>query len=299
MHYGAIAGSEPIVGLLLHHGAIIGRRDNRGNTPFHYAAQSGDVILVRQLARFGANASARGENGNTPLHLAAARGDIDMVADLIRLRSDPTVRNNQGETAFQLAHRLGHRAISSAEKLTNFVALSLGDKLSPLMNAVTKGDGGLARLLLEKGADADELLPEGKRPLHVAVEQQNNSIVAILIDGGARLESKDDKGQTPLHLAAASGNKAIVRFLLAKGADRSCKDKEGKRPADLAKKERPLSSGRSVGFLISISFKASFILSPSVCWCAVPSLDVPQHSTGLHQWVANSTCADRMTAFLS
>ena len=233
---------------LLQSGAAIGRRDIKGNTPLHYAAQSGDLLLVRQLVRFGANTSARGEGGNTPLHLAAAAGDLDLVAELIKFRANPTLRNNSGETAFQLAHRLGHRAISSAERLSKFVALSLGEKESPLMNAVRHGDTALLRQLLENGAAVDELLPEGKRPLHVAVKKENNAVVAILVDGGASLDLTDDKGLTPLHLAAWQGNKAIVRFLLAKGAKRALKDKSGKRPADLAKEKGHTTVAALLGF---------------------------------------------------
>ncbi len=248
LHLAAMAGSEPVASALLWAGAVVDRRDGQGNTPLHYGASSGDLVLIRQLVRHGANVSVRGKDGHTPLHLAAANGDIDMFADLIRLRADPKVKNDNGETPFQLAKRLGHKAISSGKRITDIMALSLIKDHSPFYRAVTNNDTALVRLLLSKGADANEKLEGNSRPLHFAVKSRNRAMVVFLIEGGARLDLLDDKGMAPLHYAASAGNESLVRILLAKGADRTVITSKGLRPADLAKQNGHSAVAALLGF---------------------------------------------------
>lgn len=73
----AAAGHEPIVELLLKHGADPNIREQGSYTPLHAAAQNGDEDMIRTLLYGGADLLARSDDGKTPLDLALQEGHTE------------------------------------------------------------------------------------------------------------------------------------------------------------------------------------------------------------------------------
>jgi len=98
--------------------------------------------------------------------------------------------------------------------LLSFNSARAGD----LQLAIEKGDLEIVKKhldedvgLLNKGDD------EGKTPLHHAIEMEETGIAKYLIERGADINKADDEEESPLHYAASSGNLEIVNLLLEKG----------------------------------------------------------------------------------
>lgn len=96
--------------------------------------------------------------------------------------------------------------------------------------AAWKGYEGLARLLLDKGFDANlRTTFQGKTALHFAALKGHEAIIRLLLDKGAKADIQDiSYGISPLHIAALEGHEAVVRLLLDRGADVSIGDHAGR-----------------------------------------------------------------------
>jgi ankyrin repeat protein len=90
----------------------------------------------------------------------------------------------------------------------------------------------LAALLLRKGAHANTRNQYGVTPLMSACVNDNLGMVKMLVQhlGGQGLDDGDDDGWTALHYAAYWGLEEILRCLLLAGADPSITDNEGRTP---------------------------------------------------------------------
>lgn len=78
----------------------------------------------------------------------------------------------------------------------------------------------IAQLLIEKGADINNISKGGGSVLGYASEYNLIDVVKLLISKGAEIDArKNNLANTPLMYAANSGNEAIVDLLLAAGAD--------------------------------------------------------------------------------
>lgn len=94
--------------------------------------------------------------------------------------------------------------------------------------AAEEGKLDMVRLLLDKGADINEIgieHPTDPRfkedmgsALHRAVEGEHEEVVEFLLDQGADANLKDVMGRTPLALAEAKRNGRIMGFLKERGA---------------------------------------------------------------------------------
>jgi ankyrin repeat protein len=96
-----------------------------------------------------------------------------------------------------------------------------GDGMTGLHWAAERGDVGIARVLLDAGADLEPTTRLGAyRPLHLAARGGHAAVVDLLLATGAEASPRTETGSaTPLHFAAASGSDAAVRALLTHGAE--------------------------------------------------------------------------------
>lgn len=141
-------------------------------------------------------------------------------------------------------------------------------KLSPLQQAILRNKPEVTALLLEAGADPNQVDDSQRTPLHLAVERGSTAVAAelfnydidpntwdqggwtplhnaaaknnlemakILLDGGADPQVRSKLGGTPLHEAAASGSAELVRLFLSAGIDPQTVSKEGVTALDLAR----------------------------------------------------------------
>lgn len=116
---------------------------------------------------------------------------------------------------------------------------------TPLHLAAASLRPGIAKLLLDAGADANAVNRRGAIPLHYACDARPNTgawspedqaaIIEILVQHGACLDRGDKGGATPLHRAVRARSPVAVRQLLALGAKVDCRLRtQGSTPLHLA-----------------------------------------------------------------
>ncbi len=99
--------------------------------------------------------------------------------------------------------------------------------LTPLMAAIAKKDEKLIRLLLDNGANLDNVEDINARfgkqkssALHIAVQLRMHDLVVMILEKKPDLELKNDIGMTPLHLACDNDSRADIAYLLINKAAR-------------------------------------------------------------------------------
>ena len=105
--------------------------------------------------------------------------------------------------------------------------------LYPLHYAINNNEK-LVELLIQMGADINQVDESGKAPLHHAAERKNEYVVEQLIKKGANIDTKNGDGNTPIHLASYAGDKDTTLVLVEKGANLNLQNKEGNTPLLLA-----------------------------------------------------------------
>lgn len=111
----------------------------------------------------------------------------------------------------------------------------LGRFLPLLPYVVQRGDLGIARLLLEGGANVEvRVIASGDTPLLRAVRQNDPAMVALLLAHGARVDVHGHIGVSPLIYAAGSGYTEVARLLLDHGADPEVRCPDGRTAMDYA-----------------------------------------------------------------
>ena len=113
------------------------------------------------------------------------------------------------------------------------------DRLTPLHLASKEGHLGVARILIEHGADAAAKDNLGSTPLHRASESGYVELARFLVEHGTDAAAKDQGGWTPLHRASAAGHVELARLLLEHGADTAAKDLVGSTPLHWASMRHP------------------------------------------------------------
>lgn len=177
-----------------------------------------------------------------------ADGRTDLVFDFLDDGHAATSKDSNGVSLiFWCAY---HGDVSAVRHL-----VSKGESLQSLgvnfdlNGAAFHGHWQLVQFLLERGADANQALPEnGETPLHAALCKANRPVyehvVAVLLhhgadpsavtkpsrETGAFMRDCRTKGETPLHRAAAFGSECSIELLLEAGARRDARDMNGDTP---------------------------------------------------------------------
>ena len=177
-----------------------------GWTPLHVAVAECQDDIVRFLIGAGADLGARTEHHRTPLHVAleACPDLVPVLRELGALLDAPSAAF-LGEVDALMAQLDGGAPLSDP-----------ASGLDLLSWAALGGSPATAKLLLERGADADG------GALHAAAASARLDMVRLLIDAGADVDRRDpNTGRAPLHAAVAAehggDSPEIVRVLLSAG----------------------------------------------------------------------------------
>ena len=137
------------------------------------------------------------------MYTAMRSGDSERVERILDDRPDLVDAREEWTRADSFAHRL---------------TWSRGG--TPLLRAVERGDVGMVRLLLARGADPDGACTceGGESPLWVAVAQRETAIVEELLTRGADPNARAFAGKTPLDVARMRGFDELEETLSAAGA---------------------------------------------------------------------------------
>ena len=230
-------GDRASVELLLAAGADPNHRDDDGMNALGYAIAERDSGLLSTLLAEGGDPELPCEEEFTPTELAVSRVMPELLSKLLS-EGDAVIHPRvvtdalDGGSPEVLAVLLDHGAYIDTPD-------SRGDTL--LARAIRAGDAPQAKLLLQRGANAEFICKEGQSLLALATALKSPACVTALLDAGAdanqRLDTpiseayralvgsrtfsfyaKRDSRFTPIMVAASHGHPDTVRALIRGGA---------------------------------------------------------------------------------
>ena len=158
----------------------------------------------------------------TPLHLATHFGAKEVVRALLRSH-EADARDGDGRTALVHAASTGWAGVARVllEGGADIEARGICGVMysrTPLGHAAGKGHEGVVELLLDHGANAEAAAEDGLTPLCYAAAQGHGGVVRLLLNGGANARYKSKYGESPLYHADIQEHWDIVQLLLDHGA---------------------------------------------------------------------------------
>jgi ankyrin repeat protein len=176
--WGAAAGDEDMVELLLTNKADINMKDGQGETPLQWAVEMNREEMTHLLLAKGAHVNAASKEGTTALHWATQNCRSNLVELLLSKGADVDAKDKDGETPLHVA--------------AQFQGLS----------ARFPGCNGIVELLLAHGADVNARNKDGDTPLHTAATFcfGDISMAELLVVHGANVNARNKKGYTPLSI---------------------------------------------------------------------------------------------------
>jgi ankyrin repeat protein len=223
------AGDEDRAAALVDQGADITFMDG-GWSVLHLAIQKGLSAWVDRALGAGIDPSLPlPGNGMTPLHIiceAAEGRPLNFTVTVTRDGEQVTLTEPDEIRAAIGSHPDDEyfEKIGIARRLVEAGAdihALTKDGQSPLNHASARGITEVVELLLECGAKVDEQDRFGLTCLHYAVRKGYGAAVSRLLAAGATPDIGDEYGFTPLHEAAERGRTELVGVLLEAGADRT------------------------------------------------------------------------------
>ena len=182
-------------------------------------------------------------NSYDDFFVAIRRDDASTVTALIARGFDPNTPDPKGQNGLMMA--LAEPALKAAQALLDAPKIDVNARNrqdeTPLMIAALKGETGMVRELIAKGADINK---PGWTPLHYAATRGHLEIMSLLLDDSAYIDAASPNGTTPLMMAASYGTPAAVKLLLDEGADPTLRNQKGLSAIDFAQRaNRPDSAG--------------------------------------------------------
>ena len=177
LHLAAFSGRLEIVKLLIDHGANTAAENDNGELPLHlvsqgqYVSKENGVGIVQLLLDRGADVNAPDSHQDTPLHSASSLGRLEIARALLDHGAKPGLGNDRAQTPLHLA--------------------SLGSYW-------LQEDGtGVAKLLLERGADMHARDGDDATPLHLACSHGRLDIARALLEYDAKAQAENDEDVVP------------------------------------------------------------------------------------------------------
>jgi len=202
---------------LLAHPQCINVLDGAGAAPIHWTVPLDNVSAARLLLEFGADVDCKDSQGNTALYRAAYKGKLDLVELLLENGAD--VASCCGELDIEasgmcgtaspqmvitlLAHgsdpnkKFGENGGRWMRALQYICGEFWDDVPGACLNSTRKLD-----LMLDAGADIDQLDYLGRSPLLYAGLFNDTTYIRLLLERGADPGLTDGEGRGLLHYVA-------------------------------------------------------------------------------------------------
>jgi ankyrin repeat protein len=229
--HSVIESDVKMMKLLIDKGANVNMKNSLDSTALMYAATN--LAKTRVLLDAGAEVKVKGKRGATPMSVA-----------LTTFGSTPVLKLFVNKGA-ELEDRLMTLAAGTGDLEAIQYLLSIGVPAgnrtgASLSAAITARCEACARLLVERGAPANALRPNGTRNTNVGAssggvlndtaKRSMPELSQFLLEHGASLESTDRERFTLLMQAVLSmepRRDQMVEWLLSKGADPNAKNDRG------------------------------------------------------------------------
>jgi ankyrin repeat protein len=228
LHIACEKGLEPIVRLLIDHGAQLNYSTSRGLVPLHRASSFGHTSCVQALVTKGAPISDTDHSGHQSLYLALEKKHFETASALMELGAEllPVVHllvedeykvlRDSVIDRLGLAGTLGPVLLREAinKDLTELACSLLEKGVDPelpylhqsLPVAISKSNVALASKLLQKGSNPNRPTPaptSDDRPITMAIRENNVNMAKVLLENGALLNDYDI---LPAHLHLPTGD---------------------------------------------------------------------------------------------
>jgi uncharacterized protein len=217
-------GNPAVLRLLLAHGGDVNARENlRGTTALMWAVEQKHPEAVKALLEGGADFRLKSALAGLPRNYMAARVNTADVEDAARRYKEAAANGRsyleqleyeQKQGATFAGRRVNQQAADQQQAAndadTEVVIAGLvgggGGGLTALVLAAREGDIESAKLLLDAGADVNQVTEYGWTPLLTATNNRHYKLATYLIDRGADVNRANKGGWTPLYLATDNRN---------------------------------------------------------------------------------------------
>ena len=242
LHWASYWDKSDVVDLLIRTGADVNAVTDLGVTPLWTACENGSAEVVRKLLEAGADANAALSSGETVLMTASRVGAEDVVSLLLGFGANVDAVGVRNQTALMWAVAQRHvevvqvlvssganiharsrtrtEVVKTSPEPWNpeyVVDLEQGG-YTPLLFAARVGDLDSAKVLVDAGADANDVAPYGTSATVVAAHSGHGSVARFLLENGADPDQMQ-AGYSALHAAILHKDVTLVRALLDHGAD--------------------------------------------------------------------------------
>lgn len=195
-----------IMKLLLDNGA-------RPQNALFSAIRKGSVDKVKVLLDYGANIDQLGTAwGVTPLMAAIRKGELDIAKLLVKRGANKDIVSKAGYTTLDYALTLEGRDRMSFMALIDPDYILFGKRI--LLRAIEDRDVEQVKTILELGAN-----PRLDFPVVESITRGHTVILQLLLDNGANVNEMRQDGVTPLMASISYKRAEAIRLLLAYGAD--------------------------------------------------------------------------------